>query len=181
MVFLAFPTEGALAQNAAPVLIEKARNGDLQAQLSVAQAYQYGIGAEKNTADAIHWYEAAAQQQSLIAMYELGNLVYSGVDPEDTSEAARAAAIQSFYWFSKAAKLGFPQAQSTLGLLYGFGDRVETNTITGRMWLAVANINGITPNKTMVGMLENRMSTSEIAQAVENAGTCIASDYVECN
>lgn len=170
----------ASAQGAIQAQIAKAEAGDMQAQLGVAQAYQYGLGTEKNVEEAIHWYEQAAAQSSPLAMYELGSLVYAGVAPEDESQAAKDAAAASLAWFEKAAKLGFPQAQSTLGLMYGFGDRVERNRAIGRMWIATAELNGYKPSGTMVKMLEKQMDDADIATAQERAVACIASDYTAC-
>lgn len=171
----------AAAQSPFEKKVELAASGDLASQLSVAQAYQYGLGTDKNIDEAINWYEMAAAQSDPLAMYELGGLVYKGIEPDDDSEAANQAATLSVSWYEMSAKTGFPQAQSTLGLLYGFGDRVGADTVTGRMWLAIAQINGIEPSITMVKMLEDRMSEAERAQAIENAEICISSDYTNCN
>lgn len=168
------------AQTALSPQISKAESGDLQAQLSVAQAYQYGLGAEKDIQEATHWYERAADQGSPLAMYELGTLVYSGVAPDDLSDTAKDAAAASVAWFEKAARLGFPQAQSSLGLLYGFGDRVETDRTKGRMWIAVAELNGFTSSGTMVRMLDDRLSDEDIADAHVRAAVCVDSGYEHC-
>ncbi|MCX7560560.1 tetratricopeptide repeat protein [Sulfitobacter sp. F26204] len=179
LLFLTHPI-AAFSQDAFSQQTSKAHGGDIEAQLSLAQAYQYGIGTDKSVPDAILWYEAAASQSNPLAMYELGSLVYAGVDPEDKSDAAKEAAALSVTWFTKAARLGFPQAQSTLGLLYAFGDRVERDRAHGRMWIAVANMNGFDTSKTMLNMLEKQMSEAQVKLAIDQAEACILSKYENC-
>ncbi|WP_417812403.1 hypothetical protein [Thalassospira alkalitolerans] len=63
------------AQTALSPQISKAESGDLQAQLSVAQSYQYGLGAEKDIQEAIRWYERAADQGALSRCMNLAHSV----------------------------------------------------------------------------------------------------------
>ena len=162
-------------------LAELAASGDLQAQLKIAQAYQYGLGLEKDRVDAIRWYEAAAEQSSPLAMFELGSLVFADFTSGDTSPEAKAAAEKSVGWFHGSAVLGFAGAQSTLGLLFGFGDRVEVDRVKGRMWMEVGITNGDTVLKMMKRALERQMSDEELALALSRAETCIESSYVDCD
>lgn len=162
-------------------LAKLAASGDLQAQLDIAQAYRYGIGREKDRVEAVRWYEAAAEQSSAPAMYELGSLVLAGFSAGDTSPEANAAGEMSFGWFRKAAILGFGPAQATLGLLYGFGDSVEVDRVTGRMWMEVADTNDHPVQKMMKRALERQMSEQELALAFSRAETCISSSYSDCD
>ena len=157
-----------------------AEQGDAKVQFELGQAYHYGIGVDRDLSEAIRWYEMAANQDDAAAMFELGSLVYRGFDPADKSPEAVQAAASSIEWYHKASGLGSAQAQSTIGLLYGFGDHVEMDQIKGRMWLFIAQDNGSAPSP-MLGMLENRMSEDELAEARLRADTCLASDYADCD
>ncbi|MBD3664211.1 tetratricopeptide repeat protein [Sulfitobacter aestuariivivens] len=170
----------AAAQNALDAQIEAAASGDLQAQLKVAQAYQYGLNVEKDVQEAIRWYEAAAAQESPLAMFELGSLVLDGIEGTDTSADAVAAERISIAWYRRAAQLGFAQAQSTLGLKYAFSNRIEKNPKAARMWIAAAKENGHKTTSVLVKRLERSMDRSEIGAAIEMAATCIQSGYTAC-
>lgn len=187
--FFAFlQQDGAQAQSAAEKILaqrfagtlEQAETGDVDAQVSVATAYRHGLGVEKNLSEAMRWYEAAAEQSSPEAMYELGTILHQSYPPEDTSEDARAAAAQSVEWFNRSARSGFAPAQGTLGLVYGFGDRVEIDRVRGRMWLHVAEANGHSVSSALSERLENALSAEERMLASNRAEVCISSDYTDC-
>jgi len=160
--------------------VELAEEGNLDAQMSVAQSYEHGSGVEKSIKDAIYWYEAAVEQSDLSAMWRLGSLLLDSYEPDDSSPEAKAAATQSSELYHRAARSGFVAAQQSLGLLYGFGGRVEVDRVRGRMWLFIAEENGQPMTSWLVDKLEKKMSVDERATAHKRARNCIDSGYEDC-
>ena len=136
---------------------EKAEAGDAAAQWWLGASYQYGVGAEKNHRQALHWYRLAARQGSQPAQDMLQAL--SGQAREQQLEQhllehAEQGDAQAQYevgrrfwngdgvdqdhkqaadWFDRAARQGLAAAQCALGLCYERGDGVEQD-----MWQAAA-------------------------------------------
>ena len=136
---------------------EKAEAGDAAAQWWLGASYQYGVGAEKNHRQALHWYRLAARQGSQPAQDMLQ--VLSGQARErqleqQLLEQAEQGDAQAQYevgrrfwngdgvdqdhkqaadWFDRAARQGLAAAQCALGLCYERGDGVEQD-----MWQAAA-------------------------------------------
>ncbi len=160
--------------------VNLAEEGNLDAQLDVAAAYVHGSGVEKSVKDAIYWYEAAIEQSDLSAMWRLGSLLLDSYEPDDRSPEAEAAASQSSELFHRAAQSGFARAELSLGLLYGFGGRVEVDRVRGRMWLFIADENGQPAPSRMIDKLDEEMSADERSMAEGRARKCIDSDYEDC-
>lgn len=78
--------------------------GNPDAQFSLAQRYQNGIGVEKNLDEAIKYYTLAAMQKDLRAEYALGILYLKQAEYQD-----------AFIWLNEAAFKGNPYAQFALG------------------------------------------------------------------
>lgn len=88
--------------------------GDFDAQFELAQRYQNGLGVEKNTLDAIRWYQLAANQQDLRAKYQLAVLYLEGKDvPADIPNGLAL--------LEDAAFKGNVDAQYALACLYEQG------------------------------------------------------------
>ena len=101
--------------------IDKARNGNKNAQYNIGYFYFYGKGGVSQNYDiALPWLRKAADQGVEQAQALLG-LAYDhgfGV-PQDYATAA--------YWYRKAADKGDVLALNNLGLLYDEGNGVEKN------------------------------------------------------
>ena len=76
--------------------IEKAQQGDVKAQNTVATYYETGNGFEKNYDEAIKWYTKAAKQGNTNAMYHLG-VIYNKV---------KNNFHHSYMWFEVARSCG---------------------------------------------------------------------------
>ena len=77
-------------------------------------AYANNEGVPKDEAEAIRWYQKAADQGYAKAQFALGNVYEYGLGvPKDEVEAAR--------WCRKAAEQGLASAQYVLGLTYALG------------------------------------------------------------
>ncbi len=87
-----------------------ASQGDLNAQLFMGLAYQYGFGVKKNSDSASHYFIDAAKQGNALAQYALGQYFLD----------SRHAANQKLglIWLTKAANNGSPQALTALGTMY---------------------------------------------------------------
>ena len=136
---------------------EKAEAGDAAAQWWLGASYQYGVGAEKNHRQALHWYRLAARQGSQPAQDMLQALSGQARErqlEQQLLEHAEQGDAQAQYevgrrfwngdgvdqdhkqaadWFDRAARQGLASAQCALGLCYERGDGVEQD-----MWQAAA-------------------------------------------
>ena len=136
---------------------EKAEAGDAAAQWWLGASYQYGVGAEKNHRQALHWYRLAARQGSQPAQNMLQALSGQARErqlEQQLLEHAEQGDAQAQYevgrrfwngdgvdqdhkqaadWFDRAARQGLAAAQCALGLCYERGDGVEQD-----MWQAAA-------------------------------------------
>ncbi len=136
---------------------EKAEAGDAAAQWWLGSSYQYGVGAEKNHRQALHWYRLAARQGSQPAQDMLQALSGQARErqlEQQLLEHAEQGDAQAQYevgrrfwngdgvdqdhkqaadWFDRAARQGLAAAQCALGLCYERGDGVEQD-----MWQAAA-------------------------------------------
>ena len=136
---------------------EKAEAGDAAAQWWLGASYQYGVGAEKNHRQALHWYRFAARQGSQPAQDMLQALSGQARErqlEQQLLEHAEQGDAQAQYevgrrfwngdgvdqdhkqaadWFDRAARQGLAAAQCALGLCYERGDGVEQD-----MWQAAA-------------------------------------------
>jgi len=93
-------------------LIQKAQQGNAEAQLKLGKVYQYGWdGLEKNESEAVKWYLKAAEQGYAEAQANVGICYYFGNGvPKDNEKAE--------YWLRKSAAQGFDGAYFSLGLFY---------------------------------------------------------------
>jgi len=76
---------------------------------------------------AIEMWRKAAEQDHVIAQYNLGTIYHQGISvPQDFSE--------SYKWERKAAERGFPLAEFCLGEHYKFGDGVALDYSEALNW-----------------------------------------------
>ncbi len=92
----------------------KADQGDSQAQLQLAYAYDVGRGVARDQEQAAAWYRKSAEQGNPAAQNSLGSLYQNGegVAPDD-AEAVR--------WYRKSADQGYGEAFANLGYMYDRG------------------------------------------------------------
>ena len=136
---------------------EKAEAGDAAAQWWLGASYQYGVGAEKNHRQALHWYRLAARQgrqpaqdmlQALSGQARERQLEQHLLEHAEQGDAQAQYEVgrrfwngdgvdqdhkQAADWFDRAARQGLAAAQCALGLCYERGDGVEQD-----MWQAAA-------------------------------------------
>ena len=124
-----FPAASSAADLSA--LIEKANQGDAEAQTALAEKYQKGEGVPKNDAEAAKWYRKAAEQGNPDAQVNLGLMQANGEGgPRNYGEAVE--------WYRKAAEQGNEKAQHGMGVMYHNGFGVERNDAEAMEWFRKA-------------------------------------------
>ena len=94
-----------------------AKQGDPNAQYSIASDYVSGSVVRRDANEAIKWYRKAAEQGHANAQYNLGVMYLEGEGvTQDYAEAAK--------WYKLAAEQGDDKAQNNLGLIYSLKARL---------------------------------------------------------
>ena len=98
-------------------LIERAKQGDVNAQQELGMSYLYGWNIPIDKDEALLWFLKAANQGNAEAQYCVGICYMSGNGvTKDCTEAVK--------WFERAAEQGEPKAQFKLGYCYEHGNGV---------------------------------------------------------
>lgn len=113
----------------------QAKNGDPEAQYSLAVMYSNGIGMRQDAHLAGEWYLSAARQGHADAQYNLAVQYTLGEGVERDYQAAVA-------WYHKAAAQEHASAQNNLGIMYENGLGVETDDVVAETCFAHAARNG---------------------------------------
>lgn len=89
-----------------------ALNGDTEAQLDLGYMYLYGVkGVKVDYAQALYFYQLAAEKKSAVALNNLGSLYFNGLGTEvDYKKAMK--------YFEQAAHLGSNDAAVNLAIIY---------------------------------------------------------------
>ena len=97
-----------------------AEQGVASSQKMLGDFYYLGQGVEKDVEEALKWYEKAAEQGNAEAQAMIGRCCNAiGVDRYNGSLYYEAA-----IWFLRAAQLGDPGGQRSLGICYYYGNGV---------------------------------------------------------
>lgn len=110
----------------------KAANlGSSHGQYRLGFAYEWGLGVEKDYAEAFKWYSMSAKNKHRGGQYGLGSLYANGFGVRrDNAEAAK--------WFKLSADQGVAYAQYALGMIFLEGDGIGKNYRQAYFWLALA-------------------------------------------
>ncbi|MBQ2573792.1 MAG: sel1 repeat family protein, partial [Bacteroidales bacterium] len=79
--------------------INKAEQGDTDAQVNLGNCYWNGNGIEQNHEEAVTWFRKAAEQGDAVAQYNLGLCYEYGNGVEQNNE-------ETVKWYRKAAEQG---------------------------------------------------------------------------
>ncbi|MFQ5763917.1 MAG: tetratricopeptide repeat protein [Rhodospirillales bacterium] len=109
-----------------PELVD-AGGGSPDAQRELGKKYQYGVGVEKDEAEAAKWYLKAARQGDTEAQRLLGHMYRRGLGVSRSDDEAAK-------WFRAAAEQGFAKAQRDLGIMYQFGKGVPQDDVEAVKW-----------------------------------------------
>lgn len=93
-------------------LRQNALNGDTEAQLDLGYMYLYGVkGVKVDYAQALHFYQLAAEKKSAVALNNLGSLYFNGLGTKVDYKKAME-------YFEQAAHLGSNDAAVNLAIIY---------------------------------------------------------------
>lgn len=138
VAILVFPFLSASAEITAE-MIAKAENGDADAQFNVGLAYYN----QKDYANAVKWYELAAEKDYALAQNNLG-VCY------DKGTGVKKNPVEAAKWYGKAAEQGMAIAQHNLGYCYYHGLGVEKDYDEAYKWYRKAAEQG---NKSAISKL----------------------------
>ena len=95
-----------------------ALQGNIEAELRIASAYQRGDGITMDAKQAVQWYAKAAGSGNPEAAVHYGVMLYRGEGTERDLQKA-------FQWFQRAALEKLPEAMNDVALMYfrGEGER----------------------------------------------------------
>ena len=112
--------------------LQKAEQGDAQAQAAVGTNYLGTWMVPRDDAQAIYWLKKAAAQDNASAQYGLGIIYEEGRSvPKDN--------LQAIEWYRKAAEQGFMAARTHLRTLFVTGQLVpEVDDHMGAWWQKLA-------------------------------------------
>jgi TPR repeat protein len=126
-------------------LKSRAEDGNVQAQLALAKAYDLGEGVPKDVEKAVQWWEKAAEHGNVSAQVSLGEVYSLGAGvPKNYAAAVR--------WWKKAAEQGDVTAEGNLGTAYGLGMGVPKDTAESVRWHTKAAENGNAASQFSLGM-----------------------------
>ena len=150
-----------------------AEQGDANAQYALGIMYANGNGVVQDYAEAVDWYRKAAEQGYALAQNNLGLMYKNGNGMiQDYAEAVN--------WYRLAAEQGHANAQSNLGAMYMFGKGVTKDNVITHMWLNISGANGFAIGSEGRVLIEEFMTSEQIAEAQALARRCMASDYQDC-
>jgi TPR repeat protein len=150
-----------------------AEQGDVGVQFNLGIMYNDGDGVIQDYAEAVNWYRLAAEQGHVGAQNNLGVMYQNGDGViQDYAEAAN--------WYRKAAEQGNDTAPFNLGAMYLKGDGVIQDDIIAHMWFNISGANGHADASVNRGLIEERVTREQIAEAQALAQRCMASDYQDC-
>ena len=126
-------------------LLNKAKAGDADAQVSLGFMYDNGIGVAEDDVEAVKWYRKAAEQGNAKAQNNLGVMYEKGKGvAEDDAEAVK--------WYRKAAEQGDANAQHNLGVMYDHGEGVAQDAAEATRWFRKAAEQGFAAAQFNLGV-----------------------------
>lgn len=146
-------------ENVLEEYLEKAQNGDVDAQFKIAWAYDQGEGVEQDYVEANKWWQKAAEQGDRVAAYNLAlNLRNArGVEESDYENA--------FKWFLESANRGYTKAFFKVAWAYDQGEGVKQDYVEANKWYLKAAEQG------------NRVAQYNLAINLKNASGIEQPDY----
>lgn len=154
--------------------LQKARQGDSEAQYNVGAMYQNGRGVTASRDKAIEWYGMAAEQGNSKAVSRLGLMKANQASFESELQQAEQGNAGSQYnignmytkgngtnmdvaqaviWYEKAASQGHIKAAYKLGLANYEGSGVRKNGKQALKWFGIAADNGYAPAQYYLGKI----------------------------
>ena len=144
-------------QEAIPLFMSLAKQGNPLAQGSLGMMYYTGKGVSQNYKEAIKWYTKAAEQGYPLALFDLGVMYEKGHGVSQDYQIA-------IKWWTKAAEQNHLNAQYSLGLTYAKNMSVPDDLITAYKWANMAAASGHKEAKKLLNILRKRMTNAQIAE-----------------
>ena len=117
---------------AAVLWTKEANEGNSAAMERLARCFHEGWGVERDTAQAVVWFNLAAEHGDVNAMLWLGDRYRDGTMGVETD------AVKAFGWFRNAAALGNGRAMRELALCFQLGTGVDKNDTEAVKWFEKA-------------------------------------------
>ncbi|KAG0267890.1 hypothetical protein DFQ27_007967 [Actinomortierella ambigua] len=128
-------------------LSRKAMLNDVDAQVSLAEMYEDGVGGVPKVSEkAFTWYLRAAQLGHLVAMDRIGDMYAEGQGVEQSD-------VEAVKWYTRAARQGNPGGQYNLGWMYLDGRGVEQNDVEAAQWFIKAARQGDSDAQSNLGSM----------------------------
>ena len=108
-------------------VLEQAHGGDTDARFELGRRFEQGIGVPSDQAEALQWYQQAADQGDLMAINNLGRMYLLGQGTEPDPEKAIAL-------FRQAAEGLDPMAMVNLGICCEYGLGLEADPAEAARW-----------------------------------------------
>ncbi|MGI9413907.1 MAG: tetratricopeptide repeat protein [Hyphomicrobiales bacterium] len=125
----------------------RARSGQLNAQLYVANEYEKGRVVEQNMQQAVGWYMRAARKGNLEAQFRLAKILHAG------GKGVKRQPASAVKFYKAAAKRGHPDAQNWLGYAYQHGHGVVKNPSIAADWYKNAAGHGQAEAQNNLGLM----------------------------
>jgi len=111
-------------------LENKARAGDVLAQVELGSRYDFGEGVRRSAKKAEHWYRLAAAGGNAHAQNSIGSMLQE-----------RRKYDEAFTWFEKAAAQAHPHGTNNLAYLHDLGLGVPQDRLKAKeLYLAAAKL-----------------------------------------
>lgn len=146
-----------------------------EAEFYLGLMYQEYRGVPQDYAEAIRWYQLAADQGNARAQYNLGNMYESG-------KGVLQNYLEAFRFYHLVAEQGHASpalAQYRLGSMYQNGQGVTQNNVLAHMWYNIAAFIGSSSGYSR-DEVEKLMTTAEVNEAQQMASECMSSNYQNC-
>lgn len=135
-----------------------ARQGNADAQYSLAHMYESGQGVAQNYGKAVKWYRKAAEQNYMLAQNNLAFMYENG-------QGVARNYPEAVKWFRKAAERGYALAQYNLGRIYAQGKGLPQDYVQAYLWTALAAAQRDAGAQENMNLLAARMTPTQITRA----------------
>ncbi len=126
--------------------------------------YANGEGTAQNYSEALRLSRLGADQGSVEAQFNLGNMYANGQGTaKDPTEAVR--------WLRRAANQGFTEAQFNLGVMYRNGEGVPQDFVQAHIWFNLAAAQG---RVKQAATARDQVALSDVSSANRRGATTSA-------
>ena len=147
-------------------LLHRAEDGDLAAQLQVADMFYLGKGVAQNYAEAAKWLQKGAERGLADSQYKLAVMYSTGEGvPKDLGLALR--------WYRASAEQGDAGAQYNLARMYYYADGCDHDLVECYKWLNLAAAQDFDDSVERRDSLRRQMSAAQIGEAQRRASRVI--------